>query len=93
MIVKAVAKFAGATILALMVVQLIKDWIEPMVDMNRFWGIITQGGIAGLAGLVVYLLFCWLFKSEEMMDFSRSLVNRLPFKKIKPGDQGEARGI
>ena len=92
-ILKAMAKFSGATILALIVVQIIKDWIEPMVNLDRFWGVLTQGGVAGFAGLIVYLLFCWLFKSEEMEDFSRSLARRLPFKKVKPDDQGEARGI
>ena len=36
------------------------------VDMQRFWGVLTQTGIAMIISLVIYLLLAWIFNLEEI---------------------------
>jgi hypothetical protein len=61
--------------------------------MTRLSGILVQGLFAGLAGILAYVAFCSLLKSEELNYFWNALKKRLPWKKIEAVDQGEARGI
>lgn len=44
--------------------------------------IFIQGFLAGLAGVVVYLFFVWIFRVQELMIFFRSFCRRLPWKKV-----------
>ena len=87
------AKFSGAALALGITVQSIELLVLPFVDMTRLWGVLTQGLCAGGTGILVYLAFCSLFRSEELFSFWESLKRRLPWKKISTGDQGEARGI
>jgi hypothetical protein len=41
----------------------------------------------------MYLLMCFLLRSEEFYGFLAMIRRRIPWKKVKAGDQGEARGI
>ncbi len=86
-------KFSLAALAAGLAVQAVKLLIGVNLDLDRFWEIATQGLTAGLAGLLVYLLVCYLLKSEELFNFWSSLKRRWPAKKIETPDQGEARGI
>ncbi|MDD4901059.1 MAG: murein biosynthesis integral membrane protein MurJ [Patescibacteria group bacterium] len=87
-------KFSLAALIAGLVVQGVKIIIGDNIDMTRLWGVLTQGLIAGLLGLAVYLLVCLILKSEELFAFWSSLKRRWPFKKVGAAtDQGEARGI
>ena len=86
-------KFSLAALAAGLAVQAIKLLIGVNLDLDRFWEIATQGLAAGLAGLLVYLLACYLLKSEELFNFWSSIKRRWPAKKVEAGDQGEARGI
>ncbi len=61
--------------------------------MNKFWGILTQGAIAGILGILGYMFICYIIKSEEFFSIWRVLTRKLPWKKVETGDQGEARGI
>lgn len=65
----------GAIVMAL-TVQVLKYPLAEIVNMNKFWGIFTQGLVAGLVGLSVYCLICWLLKLEEMQDFMASAKRR-----------------
>jgi putative peptidoglycan lipid II flippase len=86
-------KFSVAALAAGIAVQGTKLVVWPYVDMTRFWGVFTQGLLAGISGILVYLAFCSLFKSEELFHFWSAIKRRLPFKKVETEDQGEARGI
>ncbi len=86
-------KFSAASIACGIAVQAMKLLIWPYIDMTRTLGVLAQGLAAGLAGILVYLAFCALFKSEEFFNFWFSIKRRLPWKKIEVEDQGEARGI
>lgn len=92
-ILYSLVKMSAAAVIMAPVVQLLKNFIGPLVDMNRFWGIFTQGFVAGLAGLVVYFLACLLLRSPEMVAFKESLVKKLFKAKLPTGSADESRGI
>lgn len=92
-ILKSSVKFIFAAIAAGLVVQGMKDVVLPYVNMEKTWGIIVQGGVAGAFGLLIYFAVCSLAQSEELFGFWSSFKRRLSWKKIDAGDQGEARGI
>lgn len=92
-ILKSTFKFSIATLLAGLIIQLAKILVAQVVDMNRLWGILTQGALAAGAGIIVYLLFCYIFKSEELFSFWASIKRRLWKTKVETIDRGEARGI
>ncbi|MDP2736863.1 MAG: murein biosynthesis integral membrane protein MurJ [bacterium] len=87
-------KFSLAALACGLAVQGVKLLIGVNLDLDRFWEIATQGAAAGLAGMLIYLLVCYILKSEELFNFWSSLKRRLAgAKKIETPDHGEARGI
>ncbi|MFH0950997.1 MAG: murein biosynthesis integral membrane protein MurJ [bacterium] len=93
-IIKSILKFTVAALLAAVAVQAMKVLVWPYTDMTKVWGVLLQGGVAGLFGLTVYVGICSLLRSQELFDFWYSFKNRLLSKKeVKTGDQSEARGI
>ena len=69
-------KMSLAGILMAVITQALKYPLSNLVDMTKFWGIFTQGLIAGLVGLSVYGLICWLLKLDEMQEFVGSFQKR-----------------
>lgn len=88
-----VIKFSTAALACGLTVQATKLLLGSIVNMTRTWGVLTQGLVAGVLGILVYIFFCSLFKSEELSDFWNSIKRRLPWKKLENVDQGEVRGI
>jgi len=86
-------KFSLAAVACGVMVQASKITIAPLVNMTKFWGVLTQGLIAGILGFLVYLAVCFVLRSEELMSIWGTFSRRLPWKKVQTGDQGEARGI
>ena len=83
----AVLKFTISAIAAGGAAQIMKVAIWPFINMAKFSGVFTQLIAAGGFGLIVYVLFCYLFKSEELFGLIASLKHRLSFKKIAIEDQ------
>lgn len=92
-ILSSVLKFTTAALAAGLTAQIMKVVVWPLIDMTRFSGVFSQLLVCAGAGTIVYALFCYLFKSEELFGFLSSLQNRWPFRKVKVDDQGEARGV
>jgi putative peptidoglycan lipid II flippase len=97
-IIKSVVKFSIAGLGAGLFIQLGKIMIWPFIDMTRFLGVLSQGLFAGLFGLFIYCLLCYLMKSEEILEIIEVIKRKMPFsRRIKKdpdlGDQSEARGI
>lgn len=88
-----VLRFSAAAIGAGAVVQVLKVAIWPFIDMSTFAGVFVQLIVAAGGGLVAYALFCYLFKSEELLAALAIFKQKLPWKKAKLADQGEARGL
>lgn len=86
-------KFLAAAIVAGGLIQMMKIIIWPLIDMTKTVGVFIQGSIAGILGIVAYLLVCYLLESEELFGFWAGVKRRMNWKKVEAGDQGEARGI
>ncbi len=86
-------KFLVGAIAAGLAAQIMKVVVWPYIDMTKFSGVFIQLAASFGAGTLVYALFCYLLGSEEFFGFVASLKRRWPFKKVKIGDQGEARGV
>lgn len=69
-------KISIAALVMAVVVQALKVPLASVVDMTRLWGILTQGAIAGTAGLVAYALVAHLLQVEEMDELRQSLEKR-----------------
>ncbi|MDD5294425.1 MAG: murein biosynthesis integral membrane protein MurJ [Patescibacteria group bacterium] len=95
-ILVSVIKFSAAGVACGITVQGMKLLIWPFIDMTKFWGVLTQGLVAGLAGMFIYAAVCSLLRSEEFMAVWTPIKCKLcrqPLKKVTTEDQGEARGI
>ncbi|MDD2680519.1 MAG: murein biosynthesis integral membrane protein MurJ [Patescibacteria group bacterium] len=86
-------KFIVAAMGAGLAVQILKFLIWPYINMQTFAGVFIQLIVAGGGGLSVYILLCYLFKSEELLAVLSIFKRRLPWKKTVLADQGEARGL
>lgn len=70
-VIMSIGKMAIATVIGAVATQLLKTPIAAVVDMQRFWGILTQliGSFAG--GILVYVIVCIFLKSEELEIIKR----------------------
>ncbi|MBU2542504.1 murein biosynthesis integral membrane protein MurJ [Patescibacteria group bacterium] len=69
-------KISTASVVMAILIQALKIPLANLVNMTKFWGILTQGFVAGIVGLLVYLFICWFLKLEEMEHFLGSLKRR-----------------
>jgi putative peptidoglycan lipid II flippase len=72
-----VLKFCAAGAVCGLVAQGMKGIVWPAPDMTKFLGVLFQGSVAGVSGLIVYGLICWALKSEEMESFIASAKSRM----------------
>ncbi len=86
-IFRAFAKISFASLVMGIVIQSVKTWLGLLVDMQRFWGVFLQGLVAGLVGLVVFVVIGYLLKSEELLNFISALKRKL-FKKVEVEKEG-----
>ncbi len=59
------AKFSLAAVGGGVAIQITKEVAANTVNMTTFIGVFTQLALASLAGVVMYLLICYLLRSEE----------------------------
>ena len=71
-----------ASFLAAFTAYLTLQFLAPLVNTATGLGLLIQGGLAGIAGLLIYFLFTWLFRLDEFKLFLTSLFSRLPGKEI-----------
>lgn len=84
-LVNSLAKMSIAALLMTIVLQALKAPLASMVDMQTFWGVFTQGALAGIAGLFVYGVICRILKLEEFLRLQQGLKRRwLKIKNIPP---------
>lgn len=75
-IILALAKISIASVFLAFVMQKLKAPIASIVDMTRLWGILSQGLICGMVGILVYGFICHILKLEEMELFKESFKRR-----------------
>ena len=83
----AVLKFTTSAIAAGGAAQIMKVVVWPFIDMTKFSGVFIQLVAAGGFGILIYLLFCYLLRSEELFGFIASVRQRWPFHKVRIDDQ------
>lgn len=83
-IVRSLYKITVAALAMGLVIQVTKVVVEPYLNMQKFWGIATQGAIAAILGLIVYGSICLILRSPEMLNFKASVQRRLFKKYYKP---------
>ncbi len=48
--------------------------MAPLVDMHTFLGIFTQGFVAGMIGLLTYIILSIVFKLDEVQIIKKMLL-------------------
>lgn len=74
-------KFSLAALGAGAAIQITKQIVGNSVDMTTFVGVFTQLSLAAIAGVAIYLLICYLLRSEEFFGLLDSWRQR---SKLKP---------
>jgi len=70
-------KITFAAMIMAVLTQYLKAPLSLIVDMTRLWGIFLQGLLAGIAGILVYILVTWLLGIEEVQIIKRSFKKKL----------------
>jgi putative peptidoglycan lipid II flippase len=76
-IIIAVLKISIATLAMAIVTQFMKYGIEPYFGTRTFIGIFLQGLIAGLVGIIIFIVVACALKSQEMYTFLNAFKKRL----------------
>lgn len=85
-------KIALGALLMGLVVQGLKYSLAHWFGLQYFWGVLAQGFIAGMTGLIVYTLVCYRLKLPELMIVKESLTRRwLKIKNLPPETETELR--
>ena len=69
-------KIISASVVMGSVIQILKYPLAKIFDQRYLLGILSQGVVAGILGLLVYGLICWLLKVDEMILLQNSLKRR-----------------
>lgn len=92
-IIASIFKISAAGICMALTIQALKQPISWVVNMDKFWGILTHGFVSGVVGLLVYALICHLLKLEEMVHLQSSLKRRWLRIFNVPAGIDEAEGL
>lgn len=89
-IIVTLLKISIAAFFMALMTQLLKYPLSAMVDMQTFWGVLIQGAVSGMIGLLVYGAICNELRLKEMKHFQESLKKRwLKLRHIQ-GEVGRA---
>jgi len=93
-IIKSISKIALASFAAGIGIQLTKHAVSRFVDMDTFSGVFIQLSASAMAGGVIFLLAVFLLRSEEFINFKKSLTRKIfRDKKIIMEDTSGVSGI
>lgn len=68
--------------------------VSPKIQLETFLGVFTQLTLSALAGILVFIGFCWILKLEEFFAFKESIQRKLfKEKKTITEDTTEVSGI
>lgn len=81
-----------ATLLASLVAQLLKYPVAAIVDMQRFWGVLTQLLVAGGCGVLTYLGISSVIGSPEIVAIRKYLPRRFQLP-VTPTDTTRFSGL
>ena len=76
-IVPALFKISGAGLAMALVVQTTKYWLAPHVNMQTGVGVLTQGFVAGMLGIAVFLIIALAMGSDEARAIKNAFTKKL----------------
>lgn len=76
-IFKSLWVFIAAATACGVITQVAKTWVVEIITLDTFVGVLAQLLVAGGAGLCVYILVAYLFKSQELLDIVGGLKRKL----------------
>ncbi|HLD31666.1 MAG TPA: murein biosynthesis integral membrane protein MurJ [Patescibacteria group bacterium] len=76
LILSSLLKISLASLLMAAIVQFLKTPLASLVDMTKFWGIFSQGAVAGLTGLLAYFLILHWLRLDELQQLIASFRRR-----------------
>jgi putative peptidoglycan lipid II flippase len=79
-VIGSLIRIVAATLLAGITLQFLKGPVAALVDMQRFWGVFTQMAVTSVAGLLVYIGACYLFRAPELKMITRYIPHRFTMK-------------
>lgn len=82
---KTLLKTTGAAFGMAIVVELLKTPLASLLDTTYGWGILLQGLISGIVGLLIYIGLCTLLRVPELEIVMESLKRRLLKSRIISG--------
>lgn len=86
---RAIAQSAIASLLAGLVSYQTLNWLAPLLNLNKFWGILVQGFAAGFLGLAILVIALRYFKNKEIGEIEKALREKLwQTKPIAPEPEG-----
>ncbi len=93
-LIKAALKFTVAAVIGGLVAQAAKQPFGDPQAMTHVSGVFLQGAVAGITGVLVYVLVCYLLRVEEVGQMWTAVACRLGRRKTALNeDMGEVRGI
>ena len=75
-IIFSLLRISAAAVIMALVVQILKYPLNKIFNLDYFWGVFGQGAVAGVAGLAIYALLCWLLKVPELTELKESFARR-----------------
>ncbi|HYE59834.1 MAG TPA: murein biosynthesis integral membrane protein MurJ [Candidatus Kapabacteria bacterium] len=66
-------------------IQFLKEPLADIVDMATFWGVLTQATLSGGIGLLIYGIFCYILRVDEIRQLYATVTSRMYHKNI-PGE-------
>jgi putative peptidoglycan lipid II flippase len=76
-ILLSISKISFASFMAGIAAQGMKYLISFHVDMQTFWGVFMQLSGAGIAGVLLFSIICYILKLEEFFAFKDSFTRKL----------------
>jgi len=65
-IIYSMTKILVATIVMAFVLRSTSHYLYGIVDMQRFWGVLIQAGVATTVAALVYISLTYIFGSQEL---------------------------
>ena len=81
-------KTSVAGLIMAVVVQYLKTPLAKIFNQDYFWGIFGQGAVAGIVGVAVYALLCYILRIQEFVEIAGSLRKRFLKAENIPTSEG-----
>lgn len=71
-----VGRVTVASLIMAVGVQMIKYPLAKILDQSYFWGIFGQGLLAGLFGIAIYIILCYILRVPEVLQLKDAITSK-----------------